>query len=171
MIYNEGNLNQNDCTVVYVKTDIYKHHKLIHFNDSVLLRLEVEFFGNPIIVHALYRSPSTCINQFNQNLQDYLDTQAMDDHKCNFIVGDINIDILDENDNKVSDYLTVMAEYGYKSLINAPTRLETCLDHIFMKPCIARDIEFSIPIVTLTDITDHSTIIVQEVIEKTQNQK
>lgn len=133
MLYNKGNLNQNDDTVVYIKTDIYKHHELIHFNDSVLLRLEVEFFGNPIIVHALYRSPSTCINQFNQNLQDYLDTQAMDDHKCNFIVGDINIDILDENDNKVSDYLTVMAEYGYKSLINAPTRLETYLDHIFMK--------------------------------------
>lgn len=160
LLYNEGNLNQNDGTIVYIKTEFYKHHEMIKFNGSVIIKLEIEFYRNQIVIHSFYRSPSTCIDSFNQNLHKYLETQMKIDKKINIFVGDININILNELNDKVSDYLTVLSEYGYISLINSPTHLNTCIDHIFIKT-LDKNLENIIPIVNHTNITDHSTIIVQ----------
>lgn len=58
----------------------------------------------------------------------------------NIITGDININILDKNSLKVQNYLNILCENGYVSLLNQPTRLSKksagYIDHIFAGPII-----------------------------------
>lgn len=86
MIYNEGHLNQNDGTVVYIK-NIYRYYKLLYFKDSILLKVEANVSEYRNIIHAFYRSPSTCLH--------------------NLFVENMHINIFDENDNKVNYYLSM----------------------------------------------------------------
>lgn len=81
------------------------------------------------------------------------------------------------NDDLVNDYLNILGEEGYISLINSPTRIQgntqSCLDHIFLKTkkyaCNNTEI---IPIIVETHITDHYSTIAQIVIpEKKENTK
>lgn len=47
------------------------------------------------------------------------------------IVGDININLLDSIES--FNYQTMLASYGFSSLVNEPTRILACLDHVFVK--------------------------------------
>lgn len=57
------------------------------------------------------------------------------------IVGDVNLDLLDEEDKVIDEYNTVLASSGFYKCINSATREEyknnlltsTCIDHIFVK--------------------------------------
>lgn len=73
-------------------------------------------------------------------------------------MGDVNINILNASDNYVNDYLSGMAQLGYVSYINSPTRFEsgTCLDHMFVCQRLRAN-NFRIGSYILdTHITDHA---------------
>lgn len=50
------------------------------------------------------------------------------------LLGDININILNEEDNKASEYLNLLSEKGFHSYCDKPTRNNNCLDHVFVSP-------------------------------------
>lgn len=54
----------------------------------------------------------------------------MKKQKMSFTIGDLNINILEENNSQVDLYETIMADSGFKSLVNESTRfnLGTCID-------------------------------------------
>lgn len=77
------------------------------------------------------------------------------------ITGDININVLDENDHSIDLYKFLMAITGLESLVNEPTRLisNTCIDHFYVR------VENKCKMQILTKIehlhiTDHSMIVV-----------
>lgn len=53
-------------------------------------------------------------------------------------MGDININLLENKNKLVNEYLNLLAEYGFMSMVNKPTRVKgtsnTCLDHVFVGP-------------------------------------
>nr|CAI5826526.1 unnamed protein product [Callosobruchus analis] len=76
--------------------------------------------------------------------------------------GDINVDIL--SDTSISnDYLNMMSENNYNSMINGYTRIQgeskSCIDHIFLKTQES-DENFN-PILLNYTITDHHPILFQ----------
>ena len=159
--YNKGNVNQNDGVVAYVK-DVYSGACScdIHNIDNIkLLRLNLNVDRCRIVVDSLYRPPSTNIDEFNLNLSDFFKNYSYDKNKIYFFTGDINIDICSHKKYS-QDYLNVLSEMGYKSLIGKYTRIQggskTCIDHIFVKSPDSRSFN---SFVIQTDITDHFPII------------
>lgn len=71
------------------------------------------------------------------------------------IMGDLNIDILNEDDNNIVEYLNCLSLYGFQSFINHPTRVNnissTCIDHLFIKSKLG-NISSGI---YMSDISDH----------------
>lgn len=75
-------------------------------------------------------------------------------------VGDININILETNDNHVTNYLAMMNSLGFQSYINSITRSisKTCLDHLFINQKLNSGILCFESYILEEDITDHSPI-------------
>ena len=109
-----------------------------------------------ICLIALYRSHAFNIDFFNQELGNLLLNLSF---KNCVLIGDININIL-ETGKLINDYLNILSENGFISMLNIPTRVtdisETCIDHIFVKT------NSSIPVVTarlIYELTDHYPIL------------
>lgn len=90
-----------------------------------------------IQISALYWTPSSDIKNFNTDLYNYINEINKNmTFNYSFFVGDINIDILKDNELP-QEYLSILNEAGYTSPINNYTRIQnnakTCLDHIFVK--------------------------------------
>lgn len=164
LVYNEGRLNQNDGVVVYLKSVYEYTHKIIHLNDNRVIQIKIILGNkNTLVVNAIYRSPSTDLNEFNISLQEFLKFNDTKDTTYSIFIGDMNIDILG-NDEYCQEYLSIMSEFGYLSTINCKTRVQnnngTCIDHIFLKS--KKDITNQImPLVIQTNITDHYTTALQ----------
>lgn len=109
-------------------------------------------------VIAVYRSPSTNVNSYIKELTYLITTLPAVTHQI--YIGDININILKEDEKTNSDYLNMLVSQGYISLINNPTRENTisssCIDHIFLKTCKKYTI---LPGILKTAITDHYPIL------------
>ena len=82
------------------------------------------------IILRLYKPPSSPKQQF---MEYVLDKSQSFINKSALYIGDLNIDILDENSN--SDFINAMYSKHFFPLINIPTRVTensaTCLDHIW----------------------------------------
>ncbi|KAL3277907.1 hypothetical protein HHI36_013248 [Cryptolaemus montrouzieri] len=85
--------------------------------------------------------------------------------KCNFLIADLDIDILSEDAQK-HEYFNVVMQCAYISLINNPTRVTAlsvrCLDHSFMRSDGPIE-ESTIPFVYRAEITDLSAVGIQTV--------
>lgn len=158
MLYNNGDFNQNDGVVIYIKQDYDYKYEIVEMDTIKLLKIKVKFGNSKFVISAVYRSPSSSVREFNALLQNYLETHCKHSSNTHIFVGDINIDILEENDN-CKEYLNILYECGFISTINEPTRLNSCIDHIFLKSHISMDMV--IPLILRTDITDHFTIVLQ----------
>lgn len=161
-----GNINKNDGCVMYLSKQINSQVNILQISDIKAIKADLfNFFGKHISVIATYRPPSSCPYAFNISLENYL---SLDNTRSdiNFIVGDMNIDILSNTDYAI-DYLNILYEHGYKSLINEHTRIQneskSCLDHIFIKSNHDID-ECVLPIVIQSDITDHYIVVSQLVL-------
>lgn len=101
---------------------------------------------------SVYRSHEFTISEFNLQLQSVLS-----DLKFNNIVliGDLNINILNESCSDIQVYLNILSQFGFKSLINRPTRIKTCIDHIFLKS----NSLLSQSAIFKSDLTDHFSIL------------
>lgn len=136
--YNEADTNQNDGVIMYIKKEI-KSKRSIHLLPEInnkILKIEFTINKKLIFISAIYRPPSTDVKKFNFHLNDYLKSIERKGIDYYLLVGDINIDILN-NDKNSDDYLNILSEYDYLSYINKPTRIDgnssSCIDHIFLK--------------------------------------
>nr|CAH7738545.1 unnamed protein product [Callosobruchus chinensis] len=154
LIYNRGGINKNDGVIIYVKSDLQYSYEIHQIQDIGVVNMLIKYVDKTFNIIALYRSPSTSVDEFTHHLNIFLKQKANSD--INVIVGDINIDIL--SDSVISNnYLNVMSENNYISMINDYTRVEgtsrSCIDHIFVKTKESLS-KFS-PILLKYKITDH----------------
>lgn len=172
VIYNEGNLNQNDGVVMYLKSQYAFSYKIIPLGSSKTISVTLDFnVNNKINIIAYYRTPSLCPWEFNEALEIFFEENRCNNEMANIFLGDINIDLLSKDDFS-SQYLNIMNENGYLSVINSPTRVQgnssTCLDHIFIKTKIQSIKEQTLPLIIKTNITDHYTTCIQIVFKDNQ---
>lgn len=156
ILYNEGKLNKNDGVIAFIKKNIEYTFKIVNIGDIKALEVDMLYGQNNnknAKITGIYRSPSSCPNDFNLHLLNYLD--IIPETSIHIITGDINIDILGDSPT-VDEYKNIMNSYGYISYINRYTRpcSKTCLDHFFIKNSINSD-EGLKSFVFTYDITDH----------------
>lgn len=139
LLYNDGKVNKNDGTVVYIRSDLDRYHyKVVQIGCLSCLQVVITKCGRKIVLSALYRPPSTSIKDFNNHLTEYLKKLrgGGTEREINVFVGDININILDDKDADVQDYLNILSENGFVSAINSVTRVDgdihSCIDHEFV---------------------------------------
>ena len=110
---------------------------------------EISTNQGSIIFAVIYRHPYTNFLDFENALCNTL--TELENQKLKYIVsGDININYLEINNIKISNYFNSLYALGSKLFINAPTRFSrhskpTLLDHIYSnitkkeligKPCL-----------------------------------
>lgn len=160
-LYNKGDLNQNDGVIVYLKNNIDYNYKIVSLGPTAILEINLKYEEKNITLLAVYKSPSININDFNLNLRNYLQTLKTSDYT--FLIGDLNIDILSENDQNVQEYLEILCEYGYVSQVNTFTRennySKSCIDHVFLKEKQSYTNIENITSVLKTNLTDHYSVI------------
>ena len=87
----------------------------------------VGMFQTGLTMTVVYRQPSASVSDFLHDLDNYL--QSISPSSNHIMVGDININTLEESHTS-SEYLNILSNYAFVNVINIPTRINTCLDHI-----------------------------------------
>ena len=113
-----------------------------------------------VILGGIYRHPNGEIDHFNDALKNTL--SHIHDDTLAIILGDININLLNENDAKTNNYLNNYLEHNFIPCITLPTRIThhsaTLIDHIFIK-CPKKLLQNKCSSGNLiTDISDHLSI-------------
>jgi len=107
-------------------TDCYIENKLLSFNIDNL----------KVIIGGVYRHPKSNLCHFNAALSTTL--SHMDDNTLAFVLGDFNINLLHEHNEKVDSYLGNLFENNFIPCNTMPTRITdhsaTIIDHIFINP-------------------------------------
>ena len=127
-IFIANNIDSVELPSLFVNNDVF---------DSAGIRATI---GKEIInIIGVYRPPRSSdgaqtIDRFNSMFPDLLQTLAPNEN--NFIVGDFNVDLLNEEpSNSEMDFKEIFASHFYLPLINVPTResneTNTCIDNIF----------------------------------------
>ena len=129
-------------TCMYIKNTLsYKvRNDLSIFISNVLESIfcEIQLCNKSIIVGTIYRPntpPKADLDIFTHTIHE-LQQQLNDDNKETYIMGDMNIDLLQyENYQKTNEYLDNIFSLGYIPLISKPTRITphsaTFIDHIY----------------------------------------
>ena len=110
-----------------------------------------------IIIGGVYRHPNGDVDHFNNAIKNTI--SKISKNTLAIVLGDVNIDLLQENDTKVNAYLNNFFEYNFIPCITLPTRITdhsaTLIDHIFIK-CPKKLIQNKCSSGNLiTDISDH----------------
>ena len=138
--------------------------KLIKIGLVNAIDLDISLGKLKLKIIAIYRPPSTCVYDFINSLSNILHNYNYNSIDHAFIIGDINIDILSKNADYAEEYLNLLAEYDFVSVINKNTRVtntfSSCIDHIFVKNKPNSDVDI-IPAIIKTNFTDHYTTAVQ----------
>ena len=148
----------NDSSTNAGGVGIYINHNLKHkLRNDLLLNLpncediwtEVSTNQGSIIFTVIYRHPTTNFQAFENALANTL--TELENLKLRYVVsGDVNINYLAINNQKISNYFNSLNALGSKLLITAPTRFSryskpSLLDHIYSnitktkiiaKPCL-----------------------------------
>lgn len=157
--YNEGRFNQNDGVVSYIRKEYKYESKIIKITEFNFLLLKIKLpVEKEFTILAAYRPPQSNELNFLNSLHELFCLQK----NIDLIIGDINIDILNNN-TVTQNYLNLLYSHGLKSTINKPTRetsmSRTCIDHIFLHENKFSKYEI-LPVIFKTYITDHySTIL------------
>jgi hypothetical protein len=145
------NYNQNDGIVVYVRSNLNVCIEEISISECNAMLIKVD---SDIAILALYRPPSfKNTNIFTDSLNDAL--QKLSSFKNLILVGDININIHPDNNDRAQDYLNICSFHGLLPAHTLPTHQSgSCLDHFMLKSSFP-----SITLVTNSTITDHSAVL------------
>lgn len=162
IFYNQSKFNKNDGVIIYTKQILHASFKIIELTEINLLRCNISIDDSSLGIIGVYRPPSTNLNLFLQELESKVfPDRKMYDYEI--FVGDLNINILDETDITVVNYLNILTQNGYVSCINQPTResdqASTAIDHIFLrfKEHEQKKDDF-MPFVVRSTLTDHYLI-------------
>ncbi|CAM1306749.1 Uncharacterised protein at_DN0802, partial [Pycnogonum litorale] len=122
----------------------------------------------PLIIIAIYRSPSSRLSQFLTELKFILHKAFLTGHKI-MVCGDINIDLCKLNCS--NEYIETLCEYELQNLIVFPTRQtsksSSLIDHIFTNipnkffksGVINYDISDHLPVfTTFANLTFHTSL-------------
>lgn len=162
IIYNDSAYNQNDGTIVYIKNQINFNSSIKKLTEINLLEITFNLKNTSFIVTASYRPPSSDLDIYLTELESYFSNQDKSDMKI--FIGDININLLDTSDNRVNNYICMMAQLGFFSVINKPTRVyktsSSLIDHIYVKMTGELNNKLNLSsFIFKTDLTDHYTIL------------
>lgn len=161
-IFNNSKLNKNDGVLIFINDKInYKvEHKKLPLTNIVISNIEFSINNTAFNVMPCYRSPSTGDNQFIEDLETHLSIN--DKENVDILIGDFNIDILNNESAASNNYLAMLMSFGFKSYINTYTRItpnsRSCLDHIFIRHNLNdKKIKFNSSIINY-NTTDHLPI-------------
>ena len=88
-----------------------------------------------VIVGGVYRHPKSNINHFNIALNEII--SQINDNTLAIVLGDVNINLLSEDNDKVNTYLNNYLTKNFIPCITLPTRITdhsiSLIDHIFIK--------------------------------------
>lgn len=114
-------------------------------NTGNYMKLKLRNIETEILIVSLY-----CSNNLNLVMEEFGKLVNQAQMGKLIIMGDINIDLLDENERN-----------GFHSIQNEKTRGESCLDHVFVRYFDDSAIKTSTGIsLEATGITDHSGVLV-----------
>lgn len=145
---------------VYIHMSLSESVVLLTANFVTADALLLNFIYNNRVIHllALYRLQKYTVETFLQELNITLSKPVVTQSKNMFIVGDVNINILLEENRLVDEYNILLAKHGFESLITVPTRVtettSTCIDHIFVRMA-SRDAVSLHSAVIECDVSDH----------------
>ena len=112
---------------------VFLHKKYVRYSPQYLnwtsadvLILDIQLAKHKWTFCCIYRFHNNDIASFCDHLETFLRQHK---NKNIVILGDINIDIL--NIGASYRYQTMLASFGFLSYLNEPTRMRTCLDHVF----------------------------------------
>lgn len=136
--------------------------KAVHC-ESVWLEFEHSFLNRDnknFILGCVYRSPSSPVSELCTNLQHSLNAISLE-NKNAIIMGDININLLDDLSPNTINYLGTVNSYGYECLINLPTRPTSnrngsLIDHALSNLMTSPDAA-----ILEIEITDHYPIVLR----------
>ena len=86
ILYNEGNYNKNDGTVIFIRIGLQYSHRVIQLGQLRLLGVRFAYDGLNYEIVAAYRSPSTCPHLFTSLLDGFL-REDRSDNDYTFLVG------------------------------------------------------------------------------------
>lgn len=110
--------NKCDGLVVYFRDSITPYLNCIEINQCNSIHFS--FMKNNInfLLTAIYRSPNLSTSDFLENIGLFL--QSFKNNSNHIIIGDINIQILENNLDLVgNNYLNIMHEHGFMKYLNA----------------------------------------------------
>lgn len=160
--YSEGKFNQNDGVVVFARHNLNVTFRKEIYTENTFTIMNFEIDSYMFCVISVYRLPSTNSLRFINELDDLLGTVGRN-RICVF-AGDINIDILNPHEDVANRYLNIIAENGFLSYVNKPTRVtatsSTIIDHIFVREPVGCCLHFT-PLILQCDIADHFATLLQ----------
>ena len=135
-----GQLKRGGGVCMYIRDNLnYSEHDFSNLNKSTI-DIEIQWiviksqFQREIIIANLYRPPQGDNKSFLKYITECLDTIRNLNRKDVFIIGDFNIDVSKNSDQKSKDLLQSMNGYGLKQYIHGITRYgntNSCIDLIF----------------------------------------
>ncbi len=154
-------INQNDGIIAFINNSII-NTQVTDLNTNFMSSLEINCKkGNSnFTIYGIYRPPQIDINSFLDEFEQTILHRART-KKSNYtlIKGDLNIDIIN-NSLDSNNYLNLINEYGFTSLVNCITRTKeiggSCLDHVLIKSNTLTNVK---TFVAHTSITDHYSIV------------
>jgi hypothetical protein len=140
-------ITQNDGVVVYISNSIPHSVKEIILVEATCLQISLSC----LTILCIYRSPSnTNTSCFISSLDSHFNNNQIGNNVV--ITGDININILLHN-SSTNNYLNMLASHGLLPAHKENTRINSCLDHIFIN--LNPKTYFSKTAILNTTITDH----------------
>lgn len=143
VIYSKKHLNIMSCNIN--KTNSYESIEIVFSHTD-----------NKLVVTSIYRPPNLNIKDFLDELETNIERNVTC-YKEHIVLGDLNIDLLNDDNNNVIKYKNIMASYGFIPLITTHTRHDlvrgsfTSIDHIYYKTMK----DYHTSAVIRSDISDH----------------
>nr|CAH7744607.1 unnamed protein product [Callosobruchus chinensis] len=72
LIYNRGGINKNDGVIIYVKSDLQYSYEIHQIQDIGVVNMLIKYVDKTFNIIALYRSPSTSVDEFTHHLNIFL---------------------------------------------------------------------------------------------------
>lgn len=120
--------------------------------------VEVEY-NDEIFLICIYRPPQGNVNNFLHAFYEILSVTKEKAHHEIFILGDLNLNLLQHEDDNIQDLNNLMYSYSLFPLTTLPTRVTatsaTLIDHIWSK-FVENNVGNN---VIKTDITDHFPVV------------
>lgn len=156
------NHKQNDGVVAYINNSLSYTVEEPDCQDCNALIIKID--NRDVAIIGIYRSPSyTKLNPFFESLNQIL--KSLSHYKNIVLMGDINLDLLDNSKDDRDTYLMQVAFHGLSPTHDFVTRdaAGTCVDHVLLKTNFP-----SLSAVIQTSVTDHKAVTLSLRIKQTR---